>query len=94
MLCVNSFSPRSAHWGVRTLHQRLAALLRLPAETTEGELLAAVQAALRERDLLAEKIVDLLVRQYEIEQQRTEALEILRQAAELHTEAKKKTGGT
>lgn len=66
------------------LHQRLKKLLSLPETATEDDVLRETEAALRERDVLALKVVDLLIEQTEVEKQRQEAIELLRRAAELH----------
>lgn len=78
-------------WDLRTW---LCHVLRLPYEATDNDILGEVQRAQGEADSLAQKVVDLVLREHEAEQAREEALEALRKAAELHREAtEKKTGG-
>jgi len=84
-------STKPYQWDLRTW---LCHELRLPYGSTDEEILGAVQQAQEEADNLAQKVVDLVLREHEVEVAREEALEALRKAAELHQEVvEKKSGG-
>lgn len=78
---------------MEALRQGLIDLLQLPSHATEEDIFSAVADLMDKHNNLLTSHAEVLALKMDIEQQRIDAIAILRKASVLHAETKRNTSG-